>query len=166
MQLDLFDERNLISLTHEDYPGERLIACRNPALAKLRAEKRKDLIAATTRELEKVAGMVAGGRLQGADKIGLRVGQVANKYKVAKHFELDIERRPRSIFKVDEERVAAEAALDGLYVHPHFRCDGRHERPSRRCSTTSAWPRWNEPSARSKASISMCARSVTVWRRA
>lgn len=67
LQLDLFDERNLISLTHEDYPGERLIACRNPALAKLRAEKRQDLIAATTRELDKVAAMVTGGRLKGAE---------------------------------------------------------------------------------------------------
>jgi len=66
LQLDLFDERNLISLTHEDYPGERLIACRNPALARQRAAKRQDLIAATTRELEKAATMVAGGRLKGA----------------------------------------------------------------------------------------------------
>src|SRR5262245_8049546 len=66
LQLDLFDERNLISFTHPDYPTERLIACRNPALAKLRAAKRQDLIAATARELEKVAAMVAAGRLKGA----------------------------------------------------------------------------------------------------
>ena len=115
LQLDLFDERNLISLTHGDYPGERLIACRNPALAKLRAEKRKDLIAATTRELDKVAAMVRGGRLEGADRIGVRVGKVVGKYKVAKHFELTIEDAAFA-FKVNEERVAAEAALDGLYV--------------------------------------------------
>ena len=115
LQLDLFDERNLISLTHDDYPGERLIACRNPALARLRAEKRKDLIAATTRELEKVEGMVTAGRLQGADKIGVRVGKVIGKYKVAKHFDLTIEDASFA-FKVDEARVAAEAALDGLYV--------------------------------------------------
>ena len=63
LQLDLFDERNLISFTSEDYPGERLVACRNPELAKLRAAKRKDLIAATERELQKIAGMVAGGKL-------------------------------------------------------------------------------------------------------
>ena len=115
LQLDLFDERNLISLTHDDYPGERLIACRNPALANLRAEKRKDLIAATTRELEKVKAMVAGGRLEGTDRIGVRVGKVIGKYKVAKHFELDIEDGSFA-FKLNAARVATEAALDGLYV--------------------------------------------------
>ena len=115
LQLDLFDERNLISLTHPDYPNERLIACRNPALAKLRAEKRRDLIAATMRELEKVAAMVTGGRLKGAAKIGMRVGQVANKYKVRKHFEIVIGEAALT-FKVNEASVAAEAALDGLYV--------------------------------------------------
>jgi len=115
LQLDLFDERNLISLTHADYPGERLIACRNPALAKLRAEKRKDLIAATACELEKVAAMATAGRLTGADKIGVRVGKVVGKYKVAKHFDLTIEDASFA-FKVNAVRVAAEAALDGLYV--------------------------------------------------
>jgi hypothetical protein len=115
LQLDLFDERNLITFTHPDYPNERLIACRNPALAKLRAEKRRDLIAATTRELEKVAAMVSGGRLKGAAKIGLRVGQVTNKYKVRKHFQIAIGEGTLT-FKLDEASVAAEAALDGLYV--------------------------------------------------
>jgi transposase len=115
LQLDLFDERNLITLTHEDYPGERLIACRNPALARLRAEKRQDLIAATARELEKVAAMVAGGRLKGAGRIGVRAGKVADKYKVAKHFDLTITDTAFA-FKVKDESMAAEAALDGLYV--------------------------------------------------
>jgi hypothetical protein len=115
LQLDLFDERNLISFTSEDCPGERLVACRNPELAKLRAAKRKDLIAATERELQKTAGMVAGGKLAGKAKIGVRVGKVLNKYKVAKHFDLDIQ-DARFTFSVNEERVAAEAALDGLYV--------------------------------------------------
>jgi hypothetical protein len=115
LQLDLFDERNLISLTHDDYPGERLVACRNPALAKLRAAKRVDLIAATQRELEKVQAMVISGRLEGRDKIGVRVGKVINKYKVGKHVDLDIKDHSFS-FKVNEQRVAAEAALDGLYV--------------------------------------------------
>src|SRR5262245_66254068 len=90
LQLDLFDERNLISLTHEDYPGERLIACRNPALARQRAEKRRDLIAATERELEKVAAMASAGRLRGAGAIGVRAGKVLDKYKVANHFDLAI----------------------------------------------------------------------------
>ena len=115
LQLDLFDERNLISLTSEDYPGERLVACRNPELARLRAAKRKDLIAATARELEKIAGMVAGGSLSGRDRIGVRVGKVIGKYKMAKHFDLDIQDAAFS-FSVDEKRVAAEAALDGVYV--------------------------------------------------
>lgn len=115
LQLDLFDERNLISLTHPDYPNERLIACRNPALARLRAAKRQDLIAATVRELDKVAAMVAGGRLKGAARIGLRVGKVANKYKVAKHFDIAIGEAALT-FKVNDASVAAEAALDGLYV--------------------------------------------------
>jgi hypothetical protein len=115
LQLDLFDERNLISFTHADYPGERLIACRNPALARLRAEKRQDLIAATTRELEKVAAMVVGGRLKGAGTIGVRAGKVADKYKVAKHFELTITDAAFT-FELKDESVAAEVALDGLYV--------------------------------------------------
>ena len=115
LQLGLFDERNLISFASEDYPGERLVACRNPELAKLRAAKRKDLIVATTRELQKVADMVAGGRLSGRDKIGVRVGKVIGKYKMAKHFDLDIKDAVFS-FRVNEDRVAAEAALDGLYV--------------------------------------------------
>lgn len=115
LQLDLFDERNLISLTHEDYPGERLIACRNPALARLRAEKRRDLIEATVGELDKVAAMVTGGRLKGAAKIGMRVGKVADKYKVRKHFDIVIGDDALT-FKVNDASVAAEAALDGLYV--------------------------------------------------
>jgi len=115
LQPDLFDERNLISFTSEDYPGERLVACRNPELAKLRAAKRKELIAATERELQKVAAMVAAGRLAGRDKIGVRVGKVLNKYKVGKHFDLDIQDAAFA-FSVNEQRVAAEAALDGLYV--------------------------------------------------
>jgi hypothetical protein len=115
LQLDLFDERNLISFTSEDYPGERLVACRNPELARLRGAKRKDLLAATTRELEKIAGMLASGKLAGRDKIGVRVGKVIGKYKVGKHFDLDIQDAGLS-FSVNEQRVAAEAALDGIYV--------------------------------------------------
>jgi hypothetical protein len=115
LQLDLFDERNLISFTSGDYPGERLVACRNPALAKLRTAKRKDLIAATIRELEKIAAMVVSGRLAGRAKVGLRIGKALGKYKVGKHFDLDIQDNAFS-FSVNEARVAAEAALDGLYV--------------------------------------------------
>lgn len=115
IQLDLFDERNLFEITHPDFPGERLIACRNPQLAKLRAGTREDLLAATTRELEKVRSMVARGQLKDEDKIGVRVGRVINKYKVAKHFVLDIQKGSFN-FLIDQEKVAAEAALDGIYV--------------------------------------------------
>ena len=115
LQLGLFDERNLFQLTHADYPGERLVACRNPELGRLRAHKRKALLEATTQELDKVRARVARGALRGAGKIGVRVGRVVNKYKVAKHFDLVIEDR-RFDFRIVEQEVAAEAALDGIYV--------------------------------------------------
>ena len=115
IQMGLFDERNIFELEHPDFPGERLVACRNPDLAARRAAKRRNLLDATVRELDKVSRMVEGGRLQGRDKIGVRVGKVVNKYKVAKHFVLDIEDDAFS-FHIDEGKVAAEAALDGIYV--------------------------------------------------
>src|SRR5262245_13962983 len=115
LQLDLFDERNLIAFTHEDFPGERLVACCNPDLARLRAAKRNDLIAATAAELDKVPDMVTSGRLRGRDRIGVRVGGVVNRYKVAKHFELVIADAAFS-YRLKTGQIAAEAALDGLYV--------------------------------------------------
>jgi transposase len=115
LQLGLFDERSLFEVSHADYPGERLIACRNPALAQLRAYKREQLLAATERELERVRARVQSGRLKGKDAIGVRVGRVVNKYKVAKHFELTIE-EDRLTFARREAQIAAEAALDGVYV--------------------------------------------------
>ena len=115
LQLGLFDERNLITFTHADFPGEQLVACRNNDLAKLRSEKRKDLIAATVREFEHVKAMVANGRLKGRAKIGVRIGKVVNKYKVGKHFDLEIEDGSFT-FNINAERVAVEAAIDGLYV--------------------------------------------------
>jgi len=115
LQLGLFDQRNLVEISHPDFPGERLIACRNPELAKLRAHKRDALIAATTEELEKVRNMVARGKLKGSGEIGVRVGKVVNKYKVAKHFELDIADHSFD-FSLRRKQIAAEAALDGIYV--------------------------------------------------
>jgi len=113
--LGLFDERNLLELTHHpDYPGERLVACRNPQLAKLRAYKRQSLLEATQKELEKVRERVQRGRLKGQAAIGLRVGRVLNKYKVAKHFVLEIAEKNFK-FHLLEEQIAAEAALDGIY---------------------------------------------------
>ena len=115
LQLGLFDERNLFELTHPDFPGERLVACRNPDLAQRRAHKRTSLLEATAKELEKVRRMVERGRLRGQDNIGVRVGKVVNKYKVAKHFKLIIE-DARFDFEIDQDKVAAEALLDGIYV--------------------------------------------------
>ena len=115
IQLGLFDERNLFELIHPDFPEERLVACRNPRLAALRASKRESLLQATTKELEKVRATVARGRLKGKDAIGVRVGKVIDKYKVAKHFVLEIQDHQFD-FHIDAEKVAAEAALDGLYV--------------------------------------------------
>src|SRR5436309_16121436 len=88
LQLGLFDERNLLELSSPDYPGERLVACRNPELAKLRTHKREELLAATEHNLDKIKARVDAGKLVGREKIGLCVGKVINQYKVAKHFEL------------------------------------------------------------------------------
>ena len=115
LQLGLFDERNLLELSSPDYPGERLVACRNPELAKLRAHKREELLCATEQNLEKIKVRVTAGKLTGQDKIGVRVGQVINQYKVAKHFALTIAEAAFT-FQRKADSVAAEAALDGLYI--------------------------------------------------
>jgi transposase len=115
LQLGLFDERNLLELSSPDYPGERLVACRNPELAKLRAHKREELLAATERNLDKIKARVAAGKLVGRAQIGLRAGKVINQYKVAKHFELTIEDKAFA-FARKREAIAAEAALDGIYI--------------------------------------------------
>ena len=115
LQLDLFDERNLLELSSPDYPGERLVACRNPELAKLRTHKREELLAATEANLEKIKARVDAGKLAGREEIGLRVGRVINQYKVAKHFELAI---GDNVFTFARKRdaIATEAALDGIYI--------------------------------------------------
>ena len=115
LQLSLFDEYDLAEITHPDYPNERLVACRNPALAAERARKRLELLAATEAALASVLASVAEGRLAGADRIGLRVGSVINKYKMAKHFEVAITDTALTVAR-KTEAIAAEAALDGIYV--------------------------------------------------
>ena len=115
LQLGLFDERNLVEIDSPDYPGERLVACRNPELAKLRAHKRDDLLACTERNLEKVRERVRAGRLAGQDQIGVAVGRVINQYKVAKHFALAIEDAALH-WSRNAESIRAEAALDGIYI--------------------------------------------------
>ena len=115
LQLGLFDERNLAEITSPEFPGERLVVCRNPALRAERARKREALLAATEEALAKVAAAVGRGRLRSAAAIGLRAGRVVNAKRMAKHFELDI---AEGLFAYRRRTgaIAAEAALDGLYV--------------------------------------------------
>ena len=115
LQLSLFDEQDLAEITSADFPGERLVACRNPVLAADRARTREDLLAATEKLLAPLIARVAAGRLSGAGPIGVEAGKVIGKYKTAKHFAvtvtdttLDVTRR--------QDRIDAEAALDGFYV--------------------------------------------------
>jgi len=115
LQLGLFDDRNLIELISPDYPGERLVACRNPELARLRAHKREALLCATEGNLAKIKTQVEATKLKGRDKIGVRVGKVIDQYKMAKHFELTIDENAFSFVR-RHECIAAEAALDGIYI--------------------------------------------------
>jgi len=115
LQLGLFDERHLFELSAPDYPGERLVACRNPELATRRAHTRDALLAATEGKLAKIRARVDTGKLVGQDAIGLRVGKIVNQYKVAKHFQLDIGARTFA-FQRNPDSLAAEAALDGIYI--------------------------------------------------
>jgi len=115
LQLSLFDEQDLAEISHPDYPGERLIACRNPHLAKERARKREELLAATETALAKTLAAVAEGRLVGADKIGLKVGKIIDKDKMAKHLDTAITDTTLKITRKTEQ-IAAEARLDGIYV--------------------------------------------------
>jgi len=117
LQMSLFDERDMAAITAPDFPGERLIVCRNRALAAERARKREDLITATERELARIAAAVTRQRqpLRGTAAIGLKVGAVLDHHKMAKHFTLDIADN-RFSFARRREEIAAEAALDGIYV--------------------------------------------------
>ena len=117
LQLSLFDERDLAEVSAPDYPGERLIVCRNPLLAQQRARKRTELLAATERELDKIVQATRRAKrpLRGADQIGLRVGKVLGRFKMAKHFTLEISEQGFAYAR-EEAGIAAEAALDGFYV--------------------------------------------------
>lgn len=115
LQMSLFDTQNFAEVTHPDYPGERLICCRNPALADQRARKRQELLTATDIELAKIAARVNNGKLRGADDIGVAVGKIVNKHKMAKHFTLDITDNTFHYHR-DQSQIDAEAGLDGIYV--------------------------------------------------
>jgi hypothetical protein len=117
LQLSLFDTRDMAEITAPDYPGERRVVCRNPALAIERARKREDLLLATERDLARIQAVVARETkpLRGRDKIGLRVGRVLGRRKMAKHIQLTIEETAFSFVR-DKASIAREAALDGFYV--------------------------------------------------
>ena len=115
LQLSLFDETDLAEITHPDYPGERLVACRNPALAAERARKRTALLAATDADLDKIKAAVTAGRLKDADKIGIRIGKIINKRKMAKHYELQVTDTTFD-YSHDQAKIDAEAGLDGIYI--------------------------------------------------
>lgn len=114
LELGLFDEKNLFELDHPDYPGERLVVCRNPELAKSREHKRQKLLDATKEKLEEAQATVARKK-ENVGEIGIRVGKVVGRYKMAKHFVIDIV-EGRFTFRINEEKIHAEAQLDGLYV--------------------------------------------------
>ncbi len=131
LQLSLFDEQNLAEISHPDYPGERLVCCRNPALEESRRLKREALLAATEADLEKIRASVAAGRLKDTDKIGIRVGKVIGKHKVGKHFTWEIT-GDGFTFRRDQDKIAAEAAARRDLRDPHHDHRGDRGRARRR----------------------------------
>jgi hypothetical protein len=115
LQLSLFDQQDLAEITSPDFPGERLVACRNPVLAADRARKREDLLQATEKLLAPIIARVQAGRLTGAGPIGVEAGKVIAKYKTAKHFHLTITDTSLAVAR-KQDQIDAEAALDGFYV--------------------------------------------------
>jgi hypothetical protein len=115
IQPSLFDELNLGEVASDDYPGERLVVCRNPLVAADRRRRREELLAATERELAPIRARVEAGTLRGRAEIGLAVGQVWNRFKVRKHFQLEIA-DDRFAYRRKQDKIAEEAALDGIYV--------------------------------------------------
>jgi hypothetical protein len=115
LQLSLFDEQDLAEIASDDFPGERLIACRNPVLAEERARKREALLAATEKLLAPIAARVQAGRLSGAAEIGKKAGEVIGKYKMAKHFTVAITGDSLAVER-KQDQIDAEARLDGIYV--------------------------------------------------
>ncbi len=115
LQLSLFDQQSLAEISSEDYPGERLVVCRNPLLAEERARKRSELLAATERGLREIRERVEAGTLRGAAEIGLAAGPALKRYRVKKHFEVTIADASFA-YERKAEQISAEAALDGIYV--------------------------------------------------
>jgi hypothetical protein len=147
LQPSLFDTHDMAEITSPDFPGERLVVCKNPLLAEERARKRGELLAATEKDLDRIQKRVqrAKNPLRGAGEIGKAVGAVIGKRKMAKHFETDIKDHSCS-FTRKAEAVAEQAKLDGIYVcAPAWRPS--RPMPPRRCGRTKAWPGSSAPSA-------------------
>ena len=163
LQLSLFDEQNLAEISHPDYPGERLVACRNPALAAERARKREELLQATEADLAPIAGAVARDRrpLRGRDKIALRVGKIVNRHKVAKHFELSFSDDQFS-FARKADQISAEAALDGIYV---IRASAAHTSAYEAPQVVEAYKdlKFNEQGFRSLKTVDLDLRPIHHW---
>ncbi|MDE2755354.1 MAG: IS1634 family transposase, partial [Acidobacteriota bacterium] len=115
--MSLFDEINLVEIRSDAYPDERLMVCRNPLLARQRTRKRQEMLSKTEELLDEIVAATRRDRrpYRGRERIALRVGKVVKKYKMAKHFELDITEESFT-YERNTESIAAEAALDGLYV--------------------------------------------------
>ncbi len=174
IQLSIFDERDLAAVSDPEHPGERLIVCRNLLMADERRRKRQELLAATEAKLQAIADRVAKGRWNDEDKIGLTVGKVVNRWRVAKHFILDIG-LGRFSFQRNGESIEREAALDGFYVvrtdvppedmtakeaAANYRSLQQVEQAFRSLKTTHLNNRplyhWTEDHVRAHAFLSMC----------
>ena len=164
LQLSLFDQRDMASITTPDFPDERLVVCRNSDLAAERSRKREELLAATERDLARVQAAVVRKRapLCGAAEIALAVGAVINRHKMAKHFEINISAEAFNFARKTAE-IAAEAAIDGIYVVrtnlPAETCDD-----ATTCAATNPSLWWSGPFAASKPSICRSGQSITGWR--
>jgi len=147
IQMGLFDERNLFELVHPDYPGERLVACRNPELARRRSDKRKSLLEATAKELEKVRKMVGRGRLHGRDEIGVRVRKILGNYKIGRRYQVGI-RDDGFDFEIDEKKLAEEIERDcrspELARRQLERCKGHIEAIARKLEKVREKIKWGQ----------------------
>jgi hypothetical protein len=163
LQLSLFDRRDPASITSPDFPGERLIVCRNPDLAAKRAHKGQELLDATERDLTRIQADVARKRnpLRGVTEIGLAVGAVIDKHKMHKHFDLDIADTTFNLARMTDA-IAAEAATDGIYV---VRTSLAAEILDDAATVPSykSCPRWNARSVASERSIFRSVRRITGW---
>jgi len=158
LQLTLFDERNMAVITAPDFPGERLIVCRNPDLAAARTRKRNDLLDATQRDLAAIKQRVARKRapLHGADKIGIAVGAVLGRHKMAKHFQIEITDERFAFCRNEAEIAAATVSMWSAPIYPPMPWVTRRSSPR-----TRACRRSSKPSAQSRRSTSRSARSTT-----